>query len=507
MRQIGAGLGLPDSPMNRNLQAFQRLFQVSLEVGEVLDPTAHSDHIVSDSQLLAGLSRDTRVGHDCGMFDEALHSTEALRESEDPEIFQERAGFLESALEVERDHSTETGHLFFRQLVLRVRGEAWVDHFFDLGMFFQESRDRAAILVVAFHAEMQGLETAHDQETIHRSRDCTDRVLVELEALIKVIVIHDDRSADHVAMAVHVFRHRVNDQVRAIGERFLEKTAHERVVDDGDHVFSAGDGREFLDVDELERWVRRRLHPEEFRVRADGFFQVFGFGQIDIVELQSHRLENLVEYTEGTSVDVIAADDVVAWLEEVENAIVCRESGREGEGVLATFERGQALLIGGTSRVVGARVLVTRVFTRRALSVGARLKDRRHDGARAWLRRLSRVNGQGTESEFRVRFFHGGSPLCSLARLLPSCPFRAGCAETRHAWTEVENKEESTDASPLVLLPDWLVFWPKIRPNANTMAPEQFPRPYGLSFPLRRPKRRVLRPYRRHVPARVLRPR
>ncbi len=74
--------------------------------------------------------------------------------------------------------------------------------------------------------------------------------------------------------------------------------------------------------------------------------------------------EHLVEEAEGPTVDVVGVDDVVAGVEQVEEGVGGGETGGEGETVLRSLQRRQAVLQRVAGEVVGAGVLVPLVLAR-----------------------------------------------------------------------------------------------------------------------------------------------
>ena len=77
--------------------------------------------------------------------------------------------------------------------------------------------------------------------------------------------------------------------------------------------------------------------------------------------------------------------------------------------MLGVLKSGDTLVIRSSCRIVRPGILVTPVFSRRLLRVGARLINRRHHGAGARVRLLSGVNCESAESEFLFAVFHIGT--------------------------------------------------------------------------------------------------
>ncbi len=74
------------------------------------------------------------MGHDPGMFDQALDAPQALGQREDLATLQEAFGIVEIALEHGGHHPAESVHLALGKLVLGVARQSGIDHLLDLGM-------------------------------------------------------------------------------------------------------------------------------------------------------------------------------------------------------------------------------------------------------------------------------------------------------------------------------------------------------------------------------------
>src|SRR5947207_2183930 len=106
--------------------------------------------------------------------------------------------------------------------MLRVLGEPRPGDALDLGMALQRLDDQARILIVALHADVQGLQPAQHEERIERARHRAHCVLQEGELLVQVVAAQHERPGHHVAVSVQVLGHRVRDDVDAELQRSLE---------------------------------------------------------------------------------------------------------------------------------------------------------------------------------------------------------------------------------------------------------------------------------------------
>ena len=71
-----------------------------------------------------------------------------------------------------------------------------------------------SIEAVPFHPEMKGLDPAQNKETVLRTRYCTTRVADKGKLSIKLFIIHNQRTHDHIRVTAQVLRYGVHDDVR-----------------------------------------------------------------------------------------------------------------------------------------------------------------------------------------------------------------------------------------------------------------------------------------------------
>ena len=269
-------------------------------------------------------------------------------------------------------------------------------------MALQRLGDQARILIVALHADVQGLQPAQHEEGIERARHRAHCVLQEGELLVQVVAAQHERSGDHVAVAVQVLGHRVRDDVDAELQRPLEVRSREGVVADGDHVALAGDVSQRGKVADLQHRIGGRLHPEQLRVRPEGALHRAGVGHVDVGLFDSEPLEHLVGEPEGSAVEIVAEHDVIARGEQMQDRIRRRQSAGEGEGVLAVLQRRQAALQRIARRIPRARVLEALVLARTRLRVRRSQVHRRHHGAGGRVGVLARMDRERLEVIVRL---------------------------------------------------------------------------------------------------------
>ena len=146
--------------------------------------------------------------------------------------------------------------------MLRVGFQAGMDDAFDCLVSFEPARDLERALRNARACAGAGSEAAHRQgrnRTV-RQRHRPSSAGRPSARPVPVLAGHDD-AADHVRMAVGVFRRRMQDEVCAmpsgrcgIGEqKVLSTTRSNR---------ACGKGADLREIDQLQHRVGRRLRPD-----------------------------------------------------------------------------------------------------------------------------------------------------------------------------------------------------------------------------------------------------
>ncbi len=100
----------------------------------------------------------------------------------------------------------------------------------------------------------------------------------------------------------------------------------------------------------------------------------------------------------GSAVHVLAADDMVAGGEQLEDRIERRQPRAEGKAMGAPLQARDAALQSFPGGILGPGVLVPFVASEPLLDVGGGLVDRRHDGAGERVGGLAGVDGSSREA-------------------------------------------------------------------------------------------------------------
>src|SRR5436190_13301117 len=383
------------------LDYVKRVLQVAQQIAHVLHSAAQADEALADAELLPMLEGDARVRHRGGMADQALDAAERLREGEHAAATEHFGGAL-LRVELNGDHPAEAGHLRLRELVLRVRGETGIDHALLPQALGEPGGDRAAVLVVARHAEVQRFRGPERPAGVERTRHGARGVENELQAGGEIVVVQDGDTAHHVGVAVQVLRRGVVDDVRAEVEWLLEEWRGEGVVDEEQCIGTVRDLSRRTEVGDAHQRIGRRLDEDHPRGRGHRIGDALRIARVDVAETKPEVLQQPVEQPEAPAVHVLAADHVIARSEELHDRVEAAHSRAEGEAVTPALERGDVALEGLASRVLSPRVLVPLVLAETLLDVSRGEVHGGHDGTGQRLWPLAGVDGPRGEPHVQI---------------------------------------------------------------------------------------------------------
>ena len=182
-------------------------------------------------------------------------------------------------------------------------------------------------------------------------------------------------------MPCDVFRDRVVDDGGAEFQWILQERGREGIVYTNRDVVGPGDVTNGFDIDDLKRWIGGGFDPDEFGAGMDRFADQVQVGHVDKLALDAHRSIDADELAVGTTIEIIAAEDFVAGLEEFEDGIHGGEAAAKADAVLTAFEGGETSLEGVTSRILRAGVFVAFMLAGGSLHIRGGLEDGGHDGA------------------------------------------------------------------------------------------------------------------------------
>ena len=204
---------------------------------------------------------------------------------------------------------------------------------------------------------------------------------------------------------------------RSPGQGALAIGRGEGVVDDRQQAARACQGRDGLQIGQLQQRIGGAFHPEHAGRRANDRLQHGQVAGVDVAEIQVGRAAaDGLEEAIRPAVEIVAHDDVRAVVQQLERGGNGRQPGREGEGRLAVFQVGQAAFEGEAGGILRAAVIEALVDPRRLLHVGAADGDWHHDGAGGRVGRLAGMDRSGAE-----RRPPGGPEGCEKCELLTGC--------------------------------------------------------------------------------------
>ena len=179
-----------------------------------------SDQGVPDPDLETLLRRQLVEARERGLLDQALHPAERRGDPRDPTGVHQARGGGEVPAHLERDDPAEPPHLPPREVVLRVALETRVVHALDLRVGLQELGDPLGVLVLARHAERQGLDAPDEEVRRERVGDRAGHG-VEVPDRPHQVPAAQDRSGHQVVVAAEVLGGGVDDQIDAELDRPL----------------------------------------------------------------------------------------------------------------------------------------------------------------------------------------------------------------------------------------------------------------------------------------------
>lgn len=135
-------------------------------------------------------------------------------------------------------------------------------------MWFQILGDDHWVFAVLLHAQRQRLQTAIHLVAIERRWNDARWILQESQLFKQFVAVGRNGTHNHIRMAVHVFGHRIRDDISSQLERALEIWCQKCVIDNNNDVRmgmrNLGDA---FDVDNFHAWIRWCLDPNHLRTK------------------------------------------------------------------------------------------------------------------------------------------------------------------------------------------------------------------------------------------------
>ena len=309
--------------------------------------------------LLGGVDR---VGHARRMLDQGVGVAEADGALDHRQRVHHFASRRQPAGELEGDHAAEGAHLAPGEGVLVEAFEPGIVDPGDRRVVFQRPRHRQRRRRVAVHAQLQGLDPAHDLERRQRRHHRAGHVLQPLQADGgHVLGRSGGEAGDEIAVAAEILGRRMDDDVGAQLDRPGQVGGGVGVVDHRLRPVGAGDRRDRGDVDEAHVRVGRRLEVDHPGVAGDRPAEVLRVAHVDEARRHPELGEPRADEGEGAAVEGLVDDDLVALAQERPQHRADRaHAGGERQRRLGAFEAGEAPLEEIEGRVADAAVEVPR---------------------------------------------------------------------------------------------------------------------------------------------------
>src|SRR6266487_4653704 len=115
-------------------------------------------------------------------------------------------------------------------------------------MFGQIASNVPCILLVLAHTYCQCLDAAHRQPHIEGTGYCSCGILVELNLLVDILIVHDYRPTDDIAMTINVLSCAMEYNIGSQCQWLLEVRSGKSVIHDQQRILLVSDLRHCLDI-------------------------------------------------------------------------------------------------------------------------------------------------------------------------------------------------------------------------------------------------------------------
>ncbi len=156
---------------------------------------------------------DIGVRHSHRVCDQRLYRSQVFSQRPDIDIVHQFLTCLEATLDFEPRHCTVASRLPAGQVVLLERFKARIADLFDLGVSFQEFRDRHRIGGLTIHADRYRFAALRRKPGDLRRHDAAGAVLNEAHRLGMLLGLADRRAANSRVVPIHVLGRAVDRHV------------------------------------------------------------------------------------------------------------------------------------------------------------------------------------------------------------------------------------------------------------------------------------------------------
>jgi len=341
------------------------------------------------------------VSHDSGAFNEGFDTSERFSQSHGLHGSQELSGFFDFSLDEEGDHTTESSHLLLSNFVLRVAGKTRVDDSLNLGVAFEEFGNDLGTSAGSFHSDLQSLKTSEGKVAVKGAGGSSNSLGSEEELISEGNIVGSKSTHNDVRVTSDVFGDGVDTDVRAQKDGALEIRGGEGVISSSDDSLALGELADGFNVTDLEGRVGGGFNPDKLSVGLDSLFNIFGIGHVNESVFNTiSLLTDLSHISLGTSVDIIAADDVIASASDgLDDASGSSATTGKGHTVLCMLSSSQCDLKSFSGGVTATGVVVlSERFTRELLGISGREVDGSADTSGDGIRFLTSVDSVGTKT-------------------------------------------------------------------------------------------------------------
>jgi len=206
------------------------------------------------------------MGHEGGVLDERLNTSQTLSKSEDVQVLEHSFSVLESTLHIEGNHRARSLALLLDNVVLWVAWQTRVDDALNLGVALKELGDGHGVLHGLVDANLQRLARAHGEPRVKRIQASAHGLEHEVELVVELAVINADASGNQVRVTTNVLGDGVSDHVGAEEKWVLVDWGHEGVVDNEKCAMTLASLSNLLDIENLQSRVGGRLKPDHLGV-------------------------------------------------------------------------------------------------------------------------------------------------------------------------------------------------------------------------------------------------
>jgi len=301
--------------------------------------------------------------------------------------------------------------LLLSNFVLGVAGKTGVDDFLNLRVAFEEFSNDLSASASSIHSDLQGLETSESKVAVESTGSSSNSLGSEEELVSEGSIVGSESTHNDIGVTTDVFGDGVDTDVRAQKKGALEIRRGESVISGSDNSLGLGNLADGFNIADLKGGVGGGFNPDELSVGLNGLFNIFDIGHVNKTVFNTvSLLTDLSHISLGTSVDIIAANDVITNTKDgLDDASSSSATTGEGHTVLSVFSSGQCDFKGFSGGVTATRIVkLSERFTRELLGVGGRKVNGDADTSGNWIRFLTSVDGVGSETSMlldEVRVF------------------------------------------------------------------------------------------------------